>query len=56
MNTALFVISILIFITYSCLCLKQYSGMDPFKYARGVASWGFILAILCTIQFCAGSC
>lgn len=54
MNVALFVISILIFICYGCLQL-QYSGMDPFKYAKGVAGWGVILAILCTIQFCSAS-
>ncbi len=56
MNVAIFVISILIFLFYGCLLAGQYGEMSPFKYAQAVAGWGAILAILCTIQFCATSC
>lgn len=55
MSTAILVISIMIFFFTLCHQLKVYGGLAELVHARGIAGWGFILAILCTIQFCKGS-
>lgn len=51
MNTATFVVAILILLFWACFRAKAYGHLTREKYAEAVADWGLILGIMEIIRF-----